>query len=329
MTFSRRKFLNLATGAAALPATSRMASAQAYPNRPITMIVPFPPGGPLDTVARLLAERMRPTLGQPIIIENVTGANGIIGVNRAVRSLADGYTVIAGTVTTHVLVGALYNLQYDLLADFSPIAMLGRGALIAVAKKDVPANDFKELIAWLKANPDIATQGTAGIAAVEHIAGILLQKQTGTKFRQVPYRGLAPAMQDLVAGQIDFMFADPSTVIPHLGAGRIKTYAVAHSARLASAPGIPTVDEVGLPGFYVYLWYGLWAPAGTPPDIVAKLNAATRDALAEPTMSQRLAELGQEITPRDQQSPEALRAFQKAEIDKWWPIIKGAGLKAE
>jgi tripartite-type tricarboxylate transporter receptor subunit TctC len=329
MRFSRRHFLHLAAGASAVPATARIARAQAYPSRPITMIVPFPAGGPLDTVARLLAERMRPTLGQPVVVENVAGANGSLGVIRAARAPADGYTVIAGTVTTHVLIGALYNLQFDLLNDFKQIALLAQGPLIAVAKQSVPADNLNDLIAWLKANPDMATQGTAGIAAVEHIAGLLLQKQTGTKFRQVPYRGLAPAMQDLVGGQIDVMLADATTALPHLGSGRIKAYAVAHKTRLASASNIPTMDEAGMPGFHVYLWYGLWAPGATPPDVVAKLSAATMDALAEPSMRQRLAELGQEMTPRDQQTPEALRAFQKAEIDKWWPIIKEAGIKVE
>ena len=245
MTISRRRILTLATAAAALPAASRLATAQAYPSRPLTMIVPFPAGGPLDTVARLLAERMRPTLGQPVIIENVAGANGSLGTTRAARATADGYTIIAGTVTTHVLIGALYNLQYDLLDDFTPIALLGQGPLIAVGKKAVPADTLKALVAWLKANPDTAMQGTAGVAAVEHIAGLLLQKQTGTKFHQVPYRGLAPAMQDLVGGQIDVMLADATTALPHLEGGRIKAYAVASKTRIKAAPKLPTTTRPG------------------------------------------------------------------------------------
>jgi tripartite-type tricarboxylate transporter receptor subunit TctC len=329
MKLPRRQFLHLAAGAAALPAVSRIASAQTYPSRPITVIVPFPAGGPLDTVARMLSERMRATLRQSIIVENVAGANGTIGVGRAARAPADGYTLIAGTLTTHVLIGALYSLQYDLLSDFKPVALLAEGPLLMVAKKTMPANNFAELLAWLRANPDKATQGTAGVGAAEHIAGILLQKQTGTRFQQVPYRGIAPAMQDLIAGQIDLMLADATTTLAQAQTGAIKAYAVMGKSRLAAAPNIPTVDEAGLPGFYASLWYGLWAPAGTPQDIIARLNGAAMDALAEPTMRQRLADLGQEIVPRSQQSPDALGAFQKAEIEKWWPIIKAANIRLE
>ncbi len=328
MKLPRRQFLHLAAGAAALRAVSN-AQAQSYPTRPITVIVPFPAGGPADTVARILSERMRTTLGQPIIVENVAGANGSLGVGRAVRAPADGYTLIAGTLTTHVLIGALYTLQYDFLNNFKPIALLAEGPLLAVARRTMAANDLNDLLVWLKANPNKASQGTAGVAAIEHIVGILLQKQIGTQFQQVPYRGNAPAMQDLVAGQIDLMFVDATTALAHVQAGRIKAYAVTAKRRLAAAPDIPTVDEAGLPGFYAALWYGLWAPAGTAKDVIAKLNAAAMDALAEPTVRQRLADLGQQTVSRDQQSPDALGAFQKAEIDKWWPIIREAGIKAE
>jgi tripartite-type tricarboxylate transporter receptor subunit TctC len=325
----RRAFLRLAASATALPVVSRVAWAQSYPTRPITVIVPFPAGGPLDTVARILSDRMKGTLGQPMVVENVAGANGTIGVGRAVRAPADGYTLVAGTVTTHVLIGALYTLQYDLLKDFRPIALLAQGPLLVVARKSMPANDLNGLLSWLRANPNKATQGTAGIAAIEHIAGILLQKQTGTQFLQVTYRGLAPAMQDLVGGQIDLMLADATTALPYVESGQIKAYAVADKTRLPTAPNIPTVDEAGLPGFYVSLWFGLWTPAATAQDIIAKLNAAATTALAESTVRQRFADLGQQIVPRDQQSTDALGAFQKAEVDKWWPIIKAAGIKAE
>jgi tripartite-type tricarboxylate transporter receptor subunit TctC len=329
MRIPRRQFLHLAAGAAALPAASRIANAQSYPTRPITVIVPFAAGGPADTVARIVSERMRVALGQPMIIENVAGAAGSVGVSRAVRAPADGYTLIAGTLTTQVLIGALYTLQYDLINDFKPVALLADGPLLLTARKTMPASDLRGLVAWLTANPDKASQGITGVGAIEHVAAVLLQRQTGVRFQIVPYRGNAPAMQDLVAGQIDMMFADAATALPQVKTGGIKAYAVMGKRRLASVPDVPTVDEAGLPGFYASLWYGLWAPAATPQGVIARLNAAAVDALAEPSVRQRLADLGQEIVARDQQSPEALGAFQKAEIEKWWPIIKAANIKLE
>jgi tripartite-type tricarboxylate transporter receptor subunit TctC len=329
MKLPRRLFLCLAAAAAALLSFSLTAAAQTYPSRPITMIVPFSAGGPTDAVARILAERMRAALGQPIIIENIAGANGSIGVSRAVRAPGDGYTVIAGTLTTHVLIGALYALRYDLVNDFKPVALLADGPLLIAARRTLDANDLWGLIAWLKANPDKASQGTAGFGVVEHIAGVLLQKQTGTRFQFVPYRGLGPAMQDLIAGQIDLMLADAATALPQIKFGAIKAYALAAKSRLSAAPDIPTTDEAGLPGFYASLWYGLWAPARTPVEVIKKLNAAAVDALADDTVRRRLAELGQDIMPPERQTPEALAAFQKAEIEKWWPIIKAAGIKGE
>jgi tripartite-type tricarboxylate transporter receptor subunit TctC len=246
-----------------------------------------------------------------------------------VRAQTDGYTLIAGTLTTHVLIGALYTLPYDLLADFKPVALLADGPLLMTARQGMPASDLKALVAWLKANPDKATQGIAGVGAIEHVAAMLLQRQTGTRFQIVPYRGNAPAMQDLVAGQIDMMIADAATALPYVAGGRIKAFAVMAKARMAAAPDVPTVDEAGLPEFYASLWYGLWAPAKTPDDIIAKLNAAAVAALADATVRKRLADLGQDVPPLAEQTPQALGARQKAEIEKWWPIIKAANIRAE
>jgi tripartite-type tricarboxylate transporter receptor subunit TctC len=272
---------------------------------------------------------MRTTLGQPMIIENVSGATGSVGVGRAVRAPADGYTLIAVTLTTHVRIGALYTLQYDLLNDFKPVALLADGPLLMTARQTMPANDLSGLIAWLQANPDKASQGITGVGAIEHVAAVLLQKQTGTRFQIVPYRGNAPAMQDLVAGRIDMMLADAATSLPYVSGGQIKAYAVMAKTRMAAAPNIPTVDEAGLPGFYASLWYGLWAPARAPADVISKLNAAAVGALADPSVRKRLAELGQDIPTLAQQTPEALGAVQKAEIEKWWPVMKAANIRAE
>jgi tripartite-type tricarboxylate transporter receptor subunit TctC len=327
MKLPRRQFLHLAAGAATLQAVSRVAWAQAYPTRPITMVVPFPPGGPLDTVGRITAESMRVTLGQPIIIENVTGAAGTLGVGRVARAAGDDYTICAGFVGTHVINGATYTLQYDVLKDFQPISLIASNSWLIVAKKNMAANDLKGLIAWLKTNPDTATQGTIGAGSPHHIAGVFFQKQTGTTFQFVPYRGAAPAMQALVAGQIDMIIDSPTIVMPQVRAGNIKVYAVAANSRLSTAPDIPTVDEAGLPGFYVSSWSGLWAPKGTPKEIIAKLSVA--NGLADGAVRSRFADIGMQVFPREQQTPEALRAHQNAEIEKWWPIIKEAGIKAE
>jgi tripartite-type tricarboxylate transporter receptor subunit TctC len=305
------------------------ANAQVYPSRPITIIVPFPAGGATDTLARILAEPMRASLGQPIVIENVGGAAGSIGVGRAARAPADGYTLSIGTSTTHVLIGALYALQFDLLNDLEPIAQIAAEPLLIAVKKTSPANDLKGLIAWLKANPDKVSAGIAGVGATGHVSGISFQKQTGTRFQFVPYRGNGPALQDLVSGQIDLMIEPASNFLAQVRAGSIKAIAVTAKRRLAGAPEIPTVDEAGLPGFYASLWYGLWVPKGTPKDAVTRLNAAIVEALAAPAVRSRLAELGDEIPPREQLTPEALGAFQKAEIEKWWPIIKAAGIKVQ
>ena len=324
-----RKSLMAVVAAALGLAWAGMAAAQDYPTRPITMIVPFPAGGATDTLARFLGEKLRPILGQAIVIENVAGAAGSIGVGRAVRSPADGYTLSIGTSTTHVLIGGLYALSFDLLKDLDPVIYIGSEPLLIVGKNGLPADDLKGLIAWLKANPDKASVGIAGVGAVGQLTGISFQKVTGTKFQFVPYRGNAPAMQDLLAGQIDFMIEPSSNFKSLVAAGSIKPFAVTGKTRLPSSPNIPTADEAGLPGFFASLWYGLWVPKGTPKDVVAKLNAAMVQILANPAAKARLTELGIQTAPLDQQSPDALRTFQKAEMDRWWPIIKASGLRGE
>jgi tripartite-type tricarboxylate transporter receptor subunit TctC len=305
------------------------AAAQVYPSRPITMVVPFAAGGGTDTIGRIMAERMRVSLGQPVIIENVIGAAGSIGVGRAARAPADGYTLSIGHWGTHVVNGAIYSLQYDLRKDFEPISLIANNSWLIVAKKDMPANDLKGLIAWLKANPNRASAGTAGIGSGEHVSGVLFQNITGARFQFVPYRGAAPAMQDLLAGQIDLMFSGSTVSLSQVRAGSIKAFAVTAKSRLGAAPDIPTVDEAGAPEFYFSNWHALWVPKGTPKNVIGKLNAAVVESLADPAVRRRLAEFGQEIFARDQQTPEALGAYQNAEIDKWWPIIKAAGIKLE
>ncbi len=303
--------------------------AQVYPSRPVTLVVPFPPGGPTDTIGRIIIEPMRVSLGQPIIIENVGGAGGSIGVGRVARTTPDGYTLSLGNSSSHVFNGALYTLPYDLLADFEPIALLSNQPAVFVARKNMPAGNLAEFIAWLKANPDKATHAIPGVGTTGHLWGVLFQQQTGTRFQFVPYRGAGPAMQDLVAGQVDFMIDTPSTSLPQIRSGTIKGYAVAAKSRLKAAPDIPTVEEAGLPGFEFSFWQGLWAPKGTSKDIIVRLNAAVRAALADPTVRQRLAELGQDIPPPDRQTPEALGAYQRAETLKWWPIVKAANIRGE
>jgi tripartite-type tricarboxylate transporter receptor subunit TctC len=329
MKIPRRHFLHLAAGAAALPAMSRVARAQTFPSRPITIIVPFAPGGATDVIARMISDPMRTSLGQPVIVENVSGGAGTIGVGRVARATPDGYTLGIGHWSTHVINGAIYPLQYDLLNDFEPISLISSNLHMIIARKSLAATNLKEFIGWLKANPDKVFAATGGAGSPQHIGGVLLQNATGARFQFVPYRGGAPAMQDLVAGQIDFMVDDPTNALPQLRSGTIKAYAVAAKSRLVQAPDIPTVDEAGLPDFYYSRWHALWAPKGTPKDVITKLNAAIVDALANSGVRARLTELAQEIYPRDRQTPEALGAFQKAEIEKWWPIIKAAGIKAE
>ena len=325
----RRRFLQVAAGAVALPAVTHSAKAQAYPTRPITMVVPYAAGGPTDTIARIMAERLRASLGQIVMVENTTGAAGTLGVGRVARAAPDGYTMSIGHWGTHVVNPAIYALQYDTFNDFEPVAMIATNPQLIVAKKNLPAKDLRELIVWLKANSATATQGTAGYGSGSHISGIFFQEITGTTFQFVPYRGAGPAMQDLIAGQIDLMIDQAANSLPQVRNRAIQAYAVTAKTRLAAAPEIPTVDEAGVPGLHISIWHALWMPKGTPKDILEKLNAATVETLADANVRKRLAELGQEIPARDMQTPQALLAYHKAEIDRWWPIIKKAGVKAE
>jgi tripartite-type tricarboxylate transporter receptor subunit TctC len=306
-----------------------IAAAQNYPSRPITIVVPYSAGGPTDTIARIMAERMRGPLGQTIVVENTTGAGGTIGVGRVARAAPDGYTISIGHWGTHVVNGVIYTLPYDVLNGFEPVAMIATNPQLVVTKKTVPAKDLKDLVAWLKANSATATQGTAGHGTASHISGVYLQNITGTRYQFVPYRGAGPAMQDLVAGQIDLMIDQAANSLPQVRAGTIKAYAVTDKTRLAAAPDIPTVDEAGVPGLHISIWHALWMPKGTPKAIIDKVNAAVVETLADTGVRQRLAELGQEIPAREQQTPQALYAYHKAEIEKWWPVIKAANIKAE
>ena len=309
---------------AALMAFGVAVRAENFPSRPITIIVPFAAGGPSDAMARVLAERMRVTLGQPLVIENVTGAGGSIGVGRAVHSPPDGYTISFGHLGTHVANGAVYKLNYDLVADLEPVVLLPSNPMIVVSKNAVPAKTLQELLAWIKAKPEPVTAGTAGAGSGSHIAGLALESAAGVKLQYVPYRGTAPALNDLVAGQIDIIVDQLSNSITQVRAGNIRGYAVTDTKRAEQAPDIPTTDEAGLPGFHMTLWSGLWVPKGTPKEIVARLNAAAVDALGDPQVRKALETLGLQMPPADQLTPEALGAWQKAEIAKWWPIIRAA-----
>lgn len=303
------------------------ASAQSYPTRPITMVVPYPPGGLTDAIARVLVEGMRKPLGQNVVIENVGGAGGTIGSHRVVRAEPDGYTILLGIWNTHVAVGELFKLEYDIVKDFQPIAFMSDAPLLLAIHKDVPVKNYKELIEWLKANPDKASSGSAGPGSPPHLLDEVLRKHTGTIFRTVHYRGAGPIMQDLLTGQIQIAFLNPATALPHIRSGIIKAVAVTSPERMKLAPDVPTVKEVGLPELEFSLWSGLFAPKGTPKEIVAKLSDAVKAALADPDVREKIERQGVVIAPPDKQTPEALAAIQKAEIEKWWPIIKAAGIK--
>jgi tripartite-type tricarboxylate transporter receptor subunit TctC len=303
------------------------AGAQGWPTRSITLIVPFPPGGSTDTIARLMADRMRPHLGQPVVIENVGGAGGSIGVGRVARANPDGYTIDIGQWDTHVGNGVVYPLNYDLLKDFEPLGLLSINAQLILARKGFPADDLKGLVSFMRANPGKATMANQNAAAAT--AGILLQQLTKTELLFVPYRGAGPAMQDMLAGQIDLIVVQAAVALPHVKSGAIKPLANMSPTRSVVLPTIPTADEGGVQGLYVGGWFGFFAPKGTPREVVARLNNAMVQSLAEPAVRARFADLGLDMATREQQSPEGLAAFHKAEIDKWYPIIRAAGIKAE
>ena len=304
------------------------AMAQTYPSRPITIIVPFPAGGPTDTLARILSDPMSTLLGQSVVVENVSGAAGNIGVGRVARAAADGYTLSIGHWSTHVVNGATMSLPYDVLIDFEPVSLLADTPIWMVATKALPPKGLSELIAWLKQSPGKASAGTVGVGGASDVTGAYFQNVTGTRFQFVPYRGSAPLNQDLIAGHIDLNLGMAAASYTLVRSGQIKAYAVMAKTRWWAAPEVPTMEEAGVPGLYASFWHGLWVPKGTPWEIITKLNSAVRAALADPAVRQRFRDQGQEIPPPERQSPEALGAHQKAEIEKWWPIIKAAGIKA-
>ena len=327
MQIRRRQFLSLAAGATSLAVLPRRARAQAYPSRPITMVVPVPAGGALDTNARLVAEGMRAALGQPVVIENITGAAGSVGTIRIARATPDGYSILYGANVTHVLNPAVLNVTYDPVSDFEPIALIGNTPWLFAVKNDLPVKDLRELIAWLKANPDKATFGTAGVGSPSHVGGVLFQRVTGTTFQFIPYRGTAPVIPDIVSGQIDMAILDPITSLPQARAGKMKILAAMSRRRSTGAPEVPTSEEAGVPGVQTDPWQGMWAPKGTPKDVVARLNAAVVAALTDEAARKKFADQSYELTPREQLTPEFLAQFQKSEMDKWWPVIKAAGIK--
>jgi len=328
MTVSRRNILQLAAGAAALPAIGGRARADGYPARPITLVAPFPAGGPVDTLARIMGDHMRKTLGQAVVVENVAGGAGSIGVGRVARAAPDGYTLILGQWSTHVANAAIYKLQYNTLTDFQPIALLSNNPGLIVGRKDLPANNLKELIAWVKARPDTVRQGTSGVGGFGHIGGVFMQKVVGTRPQFIPYKGAAPMMQDLLAGRVDILIDTPTSSIPQIRSGAIKGFAIMSNKRLAAIPDVPTVDEAGVPDLHLLQWNAIWAPRGTPREAVDKLNTAAIAAINDPAVHKRLADLGQDFYPPEQMTPEALGAFQKAELTKWVPIITAANIKA-
>jgi tripartite-type tricarboxylate transporter receptor subunit TctC len=329
MTFPRRTFLRLAAGAAALPALPYVVRAQAYPSRPITMVVPYLAGGPADGLARPLAERMSKALGQPVVVENVPGQSGVPGVERAVKAAPDGYTLSYGHNGSHVVNGAVYSLSYDLRSDLEPVALLPSNPLMISARKDFPAANLAELIAWVKTNPGKVGVGNVGPASGTNVNAIYFQNITGGRFQFVPHKSVQTAIKALTSGELDLLFDQASHSLSYLRAGTIKVFAVASKTRTVSAPDVPTTDEGGLAGFHSANWYGLWAPKGTPKDIVVRVNRAVVESLADPELVKQLSQQGLDMPPADQRTPEALAAFHKSEIETWWPILQAAGIKAK
>lgn len=327
MAVLRRHALLAAVMAGALLALPRAVLADTYPSRRISFVVPFAPGGGLDTLARILSEGMRPILGQPIVIENVPGADGTIGTGRVAQAAPDGYTFVLGAWNTHVTNAAIFSLAYDVVKDFEPVALLPDAPMVLITKKTVPANNLVEFVAWLKADAEKRTLATAGIGSPPDLLGTLLRQQTGTQFGLVPYRGGGPALQDVVAGQIDAMFINIAAAQPHIAAGSVKAVGVTSESRMPIAPDIPTMEENGFRGLTFGYWAALYAPKGTPADIIGKINSAAVQTMNDPAVKKRLESQGFEIPALDRQSPAALAAYQKAEIGKWWPIVKAAGIK--
>ena len=319
----------LRIAALALATFATAAQAQGYPTRPVTLIVPFAAGGPTDTLARILAERISRPLGQAVVVENVAGAGGTIANNRMMQAAPDGHTVAIGHLGTHVLAPAVQQLNVDYVNGFEPVAMIATNPQVMVSRNELPARDLKELVAHVKANPGKVSYGTGGPGTPSHVMAVYFGNELKSPLNIIHYKGAAPALQDVIAGHVDLTFDQAATGLAQVRAGKVRGYAITAKSRLASAPDIPTVDEAGLPGFYMSIWHAIWVPKGTPRDVVAKLNAAVREALADPAIRKRYQDLGQEIPAPEQQTPEALRAHHKAETDKWGPLIKAAGIKAQ
>jgi len=310
-------------------AAATLAHAQTYPTRTITLVVPYPAGGPTDTIARILAERMKTPLGQAVIVENITGAGGSIGVGRVAAAAPDGYTLSIGHTQTHVFNAATMHLAYDVVNDFAPVSLIADTPIWIIARKDLPADDLKGFIAWLKESDGKANHGTVGVGGPTDVAGLLFQKATGTKFQTVPYRGGAPLLTDLLAGHVDFAFGQAATYLPYVRNGQLKAYAVLSAKRWWAAPEVPTLDELGVPNIHATFWHGIWVPKRTPPEAITKLNPAIVEVLADPGVQQRFRDLGQEVWPKEGQTPAALAAKQKAEMAHWAPVIKEAGIKVQ